>query len=121
MVTRLLRFQHSTAASSSYVVRIPNANVYRFGDPDGTRPALQAVDWTVREGESWAVVGSGAGGKRALLEVSERELYTRHIFAQPFLGPFLSPERANHLRIMRRPFSGTCGYRPLHPVDLCHR
>ena len=73
MVTRLFRLQH-TAAAHSYVVRIPNANVYRFGDPDGARPVLRAVDWTVREGESWAVVGSGTGGKTALLEVSEREL-----------------------------------------------
>ena len=76
MVTlRLLRLQHTTAAhTSSYVVRIPKANVYRFGDPDGARPVLRAVDWTVREGESWAVVGSGAGEKTALLEVSDREL-----------------------------------------------
>ncbi|KAF8262681.1 P-loop containing nucleoside triphosphate hydrolase protein [Lactarius quietus] len=53
---------------SSYVVRIPKANIYRFGDSDRTRPVLTGVDWTVREGESWAVVGSGAGEKTALLE-----------------------------------------------------
>ena len=55
-------------------MRIPNANIYRFGDPNGARPVLRAVDWTVREGESWAVVGSGAGEKTALLEVSQGEL-----------------------------------------------
>ena len=54
---------------SSYVVRIPKANIYRFGDSDRTRPVLAGVEWTVREGESWAVVGSGAGEKTALLEV----------------------------------------------------
>jgi ABC-type molybdenum transport system ATPase subunit/photorepair protein PhrA len=70
MVTRLLRLQHTTVSHSCYIVRIPNANVHRFGDPDGARPVLRAVDWTVREGESWAVVGSGAGEKTALLEVS---------------------------------------------------
>lgn len=70
MVTRLLRLQHTTASQSCYVVRIPSANVHRFGDPDGARPVLRAVDWTAREGESWAVVGSGAGEKTALLEVS---------------------------------------------------
>jgi ABC-type molybdenum transport system ATPase subunit/photorepair protein PhrA len=76
MVTRLLRLQHTTAAHSgpSNIVRIPNANVYRFGDPDGARPVLRAVDWTVREGESWAVVGSGAGEKTALLEVSRARI-----------------------------------------------
>jgi ABC-type molybdenum transport system ATPase subunit/photorepair protein PhrA len=60
------------------VVRIPNANIYRFGDPNGARPVLRAVDWTVQDGESWAVVGSGAGEKTALLEVSHGELaFTR--------------------------------------------
>ena len=59
---------------SSYVVRIPRANVYRFGDSDSARPVLTGVDWTVREGESWAVVGSGAGEKTALLEV-KKEIY----------------------------------------------
>ena len=54
---------------SSYVVRIPKANIYRFGDSNKARPVLAGVDWTVREGESWAVVGSGAGEKTALLEV----------------------------------------------------
>jgi ABC-type molybdenum transport system ATPase subunit/photorepair protein PhrA len=77
MVTQLfnksLSLRATTEASSS-IVRIPNANVYRFGDPDGARPVLRAVDWTVREGESWAVVGSGAGENTALLEVSQDEL-----------------------------------------------
>ena len=54
---------------SSYVVRIPKANIYRFGDSNKAGPVLAGVDWTVREGESWAVVGSGAGEKTALLEV----------------------------------------------------
>jgi ABC-type molybdenum transport system ATPase subunit/photorepair protein PhrA len=71
MVARLLSLGLRTTADASCVVRIPNANVYRFGDPDGARPVLRAVDWTVREGESWAVVGSGAGEKTALLEVSK--------------------------------------------------
>jgi ABC-type molybdenum transport system ATPase subunit/photorepair protein PhrA len=77
---------------SSYVVRIPKANIYRFGDSDRTRPVLAGVDWTVREGESWAVVGSGAGGKTALLEVKrdiyhsspQRSLFTRN--TQTLLG-----------------------------------
>jgi ABC-type molybdenum transport system ATPase subunit/photorepair protein PhrA len=62
-------YQH-TATYSSHVVRIPTANVYRFGDPNNAKPVLRALDWIVREGESWAVVGSGAGEKTALLEVS---------------------------------------------------
>ena len=54
---------------SSYVVRIPKANIYHFGDSNKARPVLAGVDWTVQEGESWAVIGSGAGEKTALLEV----------------------------------------------------
>jgi hypothetical protein len=73
MVARLLSLGLRATADASCVVRIPNANVYRFGDPNGARPVLRAVDWTVREGESWAVVGSGAGEKTALLEVSKGE------------------------------------------------
>lgn len=69
----IYRYQH-TASQPSHVVRIPPANVYRFGDPDNAQPVLRAVDWTVRDGESWAVVGSGAGEKTALLEVG----YTEH-------------------------------------------
>ncbi len=68
---------------SSYVVRVPRANVYRFGDSDSARPVLTGVDWTVREGESWAVVGSGAGEKTALLEVNT-------IISQP-MSDFTSP------------------------------
>ncbi len=92
MVARLLKsqLQYTTAAHSSYIIRIPNANVYRFGDSDVARPVLRAVDWTVREGESWAVVGSGAGEKTALLEVSER-LLTRYILFPASLDLFHVP------------------------------
>lgn len=90
MITRLFRWQHTAASRSSYVVRITNSNIYCFGDPDGARPVLRAVDWTVREGESWAVVGSGAGGKTALLEVSERDLSTRFL-SPTLLDSFLVP------------------------------
>ena len=80
MVARLFNSLGLRAtAEASCVVRIPNANVYRFGDPDGARPVLRAVDWTVRDGESWAVVGSGAGEKTTLLEVSQFSRMTRSL------------------------------------------
>ena len=88
MVARLSRLQHTTASHSCYVVRIPNANIHRFGDPDGARPVLRAVDWTVREGESWAVVGSGAGEKTALLEVSLERVYDSIYSPPSLLDPF---------------------------------
>ncbi|KAI0293406.1 hypothetical protein BC826DRAFT_1015340, partial [Russula brevipes] len=86
---------HTAAAHSSLVVRIPRANVYRFGDSDNARPVLRAVDWTVYEGESWAVVGSGAGEKTALLEVRAKVHTNSTSFAvSPSLSsdyPFLPP------------------------------
>ncbi|KAH9018388.1 P-loop containing nucleoside triphosphate hydrolase protein [Lactarius pseudohatsudake] len=72
---------------SSYVVRIPKANIYRFGDSNSARPVLTGVDWTVREGESWAVVGSGAGEKTALLETL---LGNTRISPPPPAGPLPS-------------------------------
>jgi ABC-type molybdenum transport system ATPase subunit/photorepair protein PhrA len=92
MVTRLFNKGLRATTEASCVVRIPNANIYRFGDPDGARPVLRAVDWTVRERESWAVVGSGAGEKTALLEVSQDNLSSRAT-----LSPFFVPLRAGQL------------------------
>ena len=74
-------YQHR-ATHSSHVVRIPTANVYRFGDPNNAKPVLRALDWTVRDGESWAAVGSGAGEKTALLEVGH--LLSPHFFSTDY-------------------------------------
>lgn len=52
------------------VLYIPKANVYRFGDPNNARPVFRDLQWIVKEGESWAVVGSGSGEKTALFQVS---------------------------------------------------
>ncbi|KAI0311188.1 P-loop containing nucleoside triphosphate hydrolase protein [Amylostereum chailletii] len=60
------RCLHSTSAGP--VLRIPKADVYQFGDPNGARRVISDLEWTVQEGESWAVVGSGSGEKSALLE-----------------------------------------------------
>ena len=89
---------------SSYVVRIPKANIYRFGDSDRTRPVLAGVDWTVREGESWAVVGSGVGEKTALLEVKRD---THHSSTIP------------RLRAIHRHYLETRAYPRLLLVDPC--
>ncbi|KAI9441834.1 P-loop containing nucleoside triphosphate hydrolase protein [Lactarius indigo] len=85
MATRSIKL--GTRHLSSYVVHIPKANIYRFGDSDSARPVLTGVDWTVREGESWAVVGSGAGEKTALLETL---LGNTRISPPPPAGPLPS-------------------------------
>ena len=60
MVARVLNRGLRATIEASCVVRIPNANIYRFGDPNGARPVRRAVDWAVREGESWAVKSNAA-------------------------------------------------------------
>ena len=75
MIPWHLRVTHSLArclhnSSNNAVIRISKSNIYRFGDSNKAKPIFENVDWTVNEGESWAVVGSGSGGqKTALLQV----------------------------------------------------
>ena len=74
------RTTHSDASSQSAepLIRIPRANVYRFGE--ARKPVLYGLDLTVHEGESWAVVGAGASvdGKNALLDVCPAYRMTPH-------------------------------------------
>jgi ABC-type molybdenum transport system ATPase subunit/photorepair protein PhrA len=67
----LIRALHSGHRSTQdVVIHIPHADVFRFGDSNKASPVLKDVDWTVNEGEIWAVVGYGSGGpKTAVLQV----------------------------------------------------
>ncbi|KIK66246.1 hypothetical protein GYMLUDRAFT_38070 [Collybiopsis luxurians FD-317 M1] len=49
------------------VIHIPKASVYRFGDGKHAQPLFRDVAWTVKEGESWAVIGSGGGGEKTIV------------------------------------------------------
>ncbi|TFK50884.1 P-loop containing nucleoside triphosphate hydrolase protein [Heliocybe sulcata] len=60
---------HTDALSKDLLIHIPKCNVYRFDDTKSTSPIFCGLEWTVREGESWAVVGAGSGEKTTLLEV----------------------------------------------------
>ncbi|KAI0044852.1 P-loop containing nucleoside triphosphate hydrolase protein [Auriscalpium vulgare] len=93
----------SSAAAASPIVHIPKANIYRFGDPNGAHPVLRDVEWTVHEGQSWAVVGSGAGEKTALLETL---LGNMRLLPPPAGGvfPFLA-ETPSTSRSQSRPLS----------------
>ncbi|KAE9386512.1 P-loop containing nucleoside triphosphate hydrolase protein [Gymnopus androsaceus JB14] len=57
----------TNASSSELVVNIPKADVYRFGDGKHAQPLFRDLNWTVKEGESWAVIGSGGGGEKTAL------------------------------------------------------
>jgi ABC-type molybdenum transport system ATPase subunit/photorepair protein PhrA len=62
---------HQAAEASPPLVRIPHANVYRFGQGNAARPVFEGLEWTIHDDgrEAWAVVGAGSGRKTALLEV----------------------------------------------------
>jgi hypothetical protein len=49
------------------VIHIPKASVYCFGDGKHAQPLFRDVAWTVKEGESWAVIGSGGGGEKTIV------------------------------------------------------
>ncbi|EPQ55255.1 P-loop containing nucleoside triphosphate hydrolase protein, partial [Gloeophyllum trabeum ATCC 11539] len=85
--------------TSQPLIHIPKSNVYRFDDTKGTSPLFRDLQWTVRDGESWAVVGAGSGEKTALLEV----LDGRYRLKPPPHGglfPFLSSYRPNAVSLV---------------------
>ena len=66
----LLRAFHGQHESPDIVLHIPRANVFRFGDSNKASPVFKDLEWTVKEGEKWAVIDSGWGeNKTALLQV----------------------------------------------------
>ncbi|KAJ3902277.1 P-loop containing nucleoside triphosphate hydrolase protein [Lentinula edodes] len=65
----LRRLSTSSNGKFETVINIRNANVYRFGDGKYVQPQFRDLTWTVEDGESWAVIGSGGGGERLLYQV----------------------------------------------------
>lgn len=62
-------FNTNDANAQDAIVHIPRADVFRFGDGNKARPVFKDLEWTVKEGESWAIVGPAGSGKSDLLEV----------------------------------------------------
>jgi len=54
---------------SAFLVQIKNATVYLKDTP-----VLKSIDWTVRPGENWALVGNNGSGKTTLLKLIFGEL-----------------------------------------------
>ena len=54
---------------SAFLVQIKNATVYLQDTP-----VLKSIDWTVRPGEHWALVGNNGSGKTTLLKLIFGEL-----------------------------------------------
>ncbi|KAL5531887.1 hypothetical protein ACEPAF_5450 [Sanghuangporus sanghuang] len=77
------------------IIHIPRANVYRFGQANTNQPVFRDLEWTVRDGESWAVVGPAGSEKSDLLSMLMGHMRlspspSRGIY--PFL-PVLNPPR----------------------------
>ncbi|KAK0481784.1 P-loop containing nucleoside triphosphate hydrolase protein [Armillaria novae-zelandiae] len=79
--------------ASATVVSIPKADVYRFGDANATStPVFRDLDWTVKEGESWAVIGFASHEKHDFFQ-----MLLGHLRISPYppppggLFPFLLP------------------------------
>ncbi|KAE9388438.1 P-loop containing nucleoside triphosphate hydrolase protein [Gymnopus androsaceus JB14] len=45
----------------------PRPDVYRFGDGNHAQPLFRDLNWIAKEGESWAVIGSGGREKKTAL------------------------------------------------------
>jgi iron complex transport system ATP-binding protein len=57
------------------VVRLETASVHRRG-PDGERRFIvRDANWTVREGEHWAVLGPNGAGKTTLLRIASAQMH----------------------------------------------
>jgi ABC-type protease/lipase transport system fused ATPase/permease subunit len=58
--------------STKPIICIPKSSIHPFGDPSNQRPILRNVDWTINEGEAWAVMSASSGdsGKSAIFQVS---------------------------------------------------
>lgn len=70
-ITRRLRVRvHAAGAVRcqhlSTVISIPKADVFRFGT---SVPALRAVEWTVNQDESWAIIGANSATKSLVFQV----------------------------------------------------
>ncbi|EJD08187.1 P-loop containing nucleoside triphosphate hydrolase protein [Fomitiporia mediterranea MF3/22] len=59
----------SSLSHCDTVVHIPRADVYRFGDGNKADPVFKELEWTVKDGENWAIVGPAGSEKSALLDM----------------------------------------------------
>jgi molybdate transport system ATP-binding protein len=70
--------------AASWLVRIRNADIYR-----DYRPVIRGLDWTLRKGEHWAVLGANGAGKSTLLSLIYGDLH-------PALGGTIEREGCPH-------------------------
>ena len=52
------------------IIHIPKADVFRFGDTKASDAIFKELEWTVKDGENWAVIGATPCSKSELFRVS---------------------------------------------------
>jgi len=69
------RTLHSTVSRAhASVVRIRDSSIYPPGAAHQSKPIISDLNWTVQDGEAWAIIEQGVppgelGGKAALIKV----------------------------------------------------
>ena len=66
------------------VIHIPKADVFRFGDTRASDAIFKDLEWTVKDGESWAVIGATPSSKSELFQVS-RPALPQHLSCSDFV------------------------------------
>lgn len=62
--------QQTRSLHDGGVIHIPKADVFRFGDTKASDAIIKDLEWTVKDGESWAIIGATPSTKSALFHVS---------------------------------------------------
>lgn len=67
---RSTRKARTTKGTGDWLVRISSVDLYR-----DYRPVIKNLDWTIRRGEHWAVLGANGSGKSTLLSMLYGDLH----------------------------------------------
>lgn len=66
---KFCRTIHKQHNAQSVIVHIPKSNVFRFGDSNNASPIFRDLEWTVNEGENWAIISMSGSQKAVLFQV----------------------------------------------------
>ena len=70
LLNRRWGIKQTRSLQDGRVIHIPRADVFRFGDTKASDAIFKDLEWTVKDGESWAVIGATPSSKSELFQVS---------------------------------------------------